>query len=359
MKTKSGLDRIDVPFEIKQFNEEDDDFFVFEGFASTFGNLDLVDDIVMRGAFVNSIEKQLPVVLWQHSSHEPIGITIKAEETSEGLFVRGQLPKDDTFVKGRVAPQMRIKSIKAMSIGFRIIDQELDLEDPRIRRIKEVDLLEISLVTFPANPKAVITAVKTVTPFLDLPLAEAGRVWDASAAIARIREFTDSIDEPTEKYREAFLWWDPEAPELFASYKLPYADVIDGTLTAIPRALNNAKARLDQTDIPEADKPGVLRNIERYQAKLEDEKQITIEVVKKITTRREFEKLLRDAGLSKSAAEIAASNKFNESLQGEPADDDAELKNALATMNKELDSKMLASEISKLSQKVTNHASIR
>lgn len=356
LKTKSGLDRIDVAFEIKSLHDDDEDdkFFIFEGLASTFGNLDLVDDIVMPGAFKESIEKQLPVVLWQHNSHEPIGMPVEIRETIEGLFIKARLPKEDVFVSGRVIPQLRIGSIKTMSIGFITLEFDIDLEDPRIRKLTKIDLKEVSLVTFPANPKAVITGIKTVTPFLDLPLADRGRVWDAAAAIARVREFTDSIDEPTEKYREAFLWWDPEAPELFASYKLPYADVIDGTLMAIPRALNNAKARLNQTDIPEADKPGVLRNIERYQAKLDDEKQITVEDVKKVTTRREFEKFLRDAGLSKSAAEIAASNKFNESLRGEPADDDVELKKALAAISSNFDSTLAANEISKISQRVGN-----
>ena len=241
MKTKSGLDRIDVAFEIKQF-DEDEEFFVFEGFASTFGNLDLVDDIILPGAFKESIEKSLPVVLWQHSSFEPIGMTVKAQETEQGLFVRVHMPKDDDFVKKRVMPQLRIGSIKTMSIGFHVIDKDLDLEDPRIRKLKKIDLLEISLVTFAANPKAVITGVKSLAEILD------------------------------------------------------------------------------KTEISEKDKSFLLESLQ----------QITVEDVKKVTTRREFEKFLRDAGLSKKAAEIVASNKFNESLQGEPADDDVELKEALA-----------------------------
>ena len=279
LKTKSGLDRINVPFEIKQFDEEDDDFFIFEGFASAFGNLDLVDDIVMPGAFKESIEKQFPVILWMHNRHEPIGMPMELRETTQGLFIKGKLPKDDDFVSGRVIPQMKVGSIGAMSIGFIALKEEFDLDDPRIRKLTKVNLKEISLVTsgFEANPEAIITGFKSLAEILN------------------------------------------------------------------------------KTEISDKDKSFLLKNIQENN---EDGKQITVEDVKKITTRRKFEKCLRDVGLSKKAAEIAASNKFNESLRGEPADDD-ELKNALATITQELDSKILAREISKLSQKVTNHVSIR
>lgn len=271
MKTKSGLDIIDVAFEIKSLHDDDEDdrFFIFEGLASTFGNLDLVDDIVMPGAFKESIEKQLPVILWQHNSHEPIGMPIEIRETIEGLFIKARLPKDDTFVSGRVIPQLRIGSIKTMSIGFITIEFDIDLEDPRIRKLTKVDLKEISLVTFAANPKAVITGIKSLVEMLD------------------------------------------------------------------------------KTEMSDKDKAFLLKNIQ-------DEKQTTVEDVKKITTRREFEKFLRDAGLSKKAAEIAASNKFNESLRGEPAADDVELKEALAAISATFDSTVAASEISKISQRIGN-----
>ena len=244
LKKKSGLDRIDVPFEVKNIfdDDADSDFFIFEGFASTFGNLDLVDDIVMPGAFSKSIEKSLPVILWQHNSNEPIGMTAEIKETHQGLFIRAKLPKDDSFVKNRVMPQLRIGSIKSMSIGFIVINQEIDLDDGRIRRLTEVDLKEVSSVTFPANEQAVITDVK----------------------------------------------------------------------------------------------------------------KITVDDVKEIKTRREFEKFLREAGLSKSAAEMVVSNKFNESLQGDPVDD-LELKNALKAMTEKFDEKMVLSELSKISKKVNTH----
>jgi len=150
--------RLEFGFEVKHFGDsEDPDFFFFEGLASTFGNIDLVDDIVEKGAFLKSIAEKMPVILWQHRSSEPIGMPMEIRETDQGLFIRVKLPKADTLVSGRVIPQMKIGSIRKMSIGFNIVDSEMD---GRLRRLKEIDLLEVSLVTFPANPQAGVSGFK-------------------------------------------------------------------------------------------------------------------------------------------------------------------------------------------------------
>lgn len=147
-----------VPVEIKLLEDMDDGFFRFEGLASTFGNIDLVDDIVERGAFVDSLSEKMPKILWQHDMFEPIGMPEVAKEVEAGLFVVAKLPKDDTLVKGRVIPQMRVGSITEMSIGFRV--KEFSIDEKGIRRLEKVDLKEISLVTFPANPLATVTGFK-------------------------------------------------------------------------------------------------------------------------------------------------------------------------------------------------------
>jgi HK97 family phage prohead protease len=154
------MEKLTVPFEIKEMNEKDDKFFVFEGLASTFGNVDLVDDVVDKGAFENSLVTRMPKVLWQHDTAEPIGMPEQIRETEQGLFLKGKLPKDDTFVTGRVIPQLKIGSISSMSIGFTVKDFEVE---DGIRHLKEVDLFEISLVTFPANTKAEVTGFKSIT----------------------------------------------------------------------------------------------------------------------------------------------------------------------------------------------------
>lgn len=157
-KNDNTIQRIEVDVEIKSM-DEDDEFFRFEGLASTFGNIDLVDDIVAKGAFVESLAKRDPIILWQHDMFEPIGMPEEVKETQEGLFVKVRLPKDDTLVSGRVIPQMKVGSIKKMSIGFRVQEASFNNETG-IRTLLKLDLREISLVTFPANPEAEVSAFK-------------------------------------------------------------------------------------------------------------------------------------------------------------------------------------------------------
>jgi HK97 family phage prohead protease len=348
-----AIEHIDVDFEIKQIFEDDDQLFRFEGLASTFGNIDLVDDIVARGAFEESIKQRMPKILWQHSSREPIGMPEIATETEEGLFIRAKLPKEDTFVSGRVIPQIKIGSINAMSIGF--IDQDSETNGQGIRTLKKIDLKEVSLVSFPANELALISGFKneskTVTPFENLALADRSRPWDASEAAGRIRTATGSTDSPSASYRKNFLWFDSSEPENFGSYKLPFVDIVDGKRMAIPRALNNAKARLDQTDIPASDKERVLSNINRYQDKLENSQPKSfyqIEDLKDLTA-RELEKCLRDSGIfSRKAAAYMANLP-----QGELV---ANNNDALTELLTNADKYLKAQEINKIMKKVSSYA---
>ncbi|RLC69268.1 MAG: HK97 family phage prohead protease [Chloroflexi bacterium] len=172
---KKNFCSIVVPFEITKSeviknDETGDEFFHFKGYASTFGNIDKANDVVVKGAFVNSINihksrnEDFPA-LWQHDTHTPIGVlpVVDMFEDSKGLFVHGILPLEDTFVSGRVKPQMKVGSVRKMSIGFNIVEatDEKDSETNMwIRFIKEADLMEISLVTFPCNTEADITEVK-------------------------------------------------------------------------------------------------------------------------------------------------------------------------------------------------------
>jgi HK97 family phage prohead protease len=161
-----------IPFEVKQIgdDDEDDSFHIFEGMGSTFGNVDLGDDVVVKGAFSKSLKEREPVILWQHDMREPIGTPIELKETDKGLFVKARMPKEDTLVSGRIMPQMRAKSIKSMSIGFSVTEFEIE---KGIRHIKEAKLFEISLVTIPMNPKAEVTNFKSASTALVLEQLEA------------------------------------------------------------------------------------------------------------------------------------------------------------------------------------------
>jgi hypothetical protein len=193
------------------------------------------------------------------------------------------------------------------------------------------------------NPAARITEVKAAVPFQDLPLAAQDRPWDGNAAITRVREFTDSSEQPTSDYRRGFTWFDQSAPDQFGSYKLPIADVIDGRLTAVPRGIFAAAAALQGArggvDIPEADRPRVIQHLERYYAKMgidspfgDDEKQYFVADDIKTWTERDVEKFLRDTGMmSKSAAKTLA-GKLDVKQKPNDNEDNQELKNLMTEL---------------------------
>ncbi len=188
-------------FELRGSNTKDD-FFEFEGMASTFQK-DLDNDVIEKGAFKESLTKRLPVILFQHDSNAPIGVTTEAFEKSDGLFIKAKLPIDDDLVKGRVIPQMKVGSIKSMSIGFSMLRDDIEMEGD-IRHIKKVDLHEISLVTFPANTGAKVTGFKSeLKDILELKnkrelenhLRELGMSQKAAVYLASKVEFADEIHE--------------------------------------------------------------------------------------------------------------------------------------------------------------------
>ena len=136
---------------------------VFSGYASTFGNVDNGNDIVAKGAFTKSLAERPASkvkLLSQHKTDEPIGIFTEVFEDSKGLFVRGKLALGTQ--KGRETYElMKLGAIDGMSIGFRANpEKQIYNESKRTRTLKEVQLLEISLVTVPMNERAMVQSVK-------------------------------------------------------------------------------------------------------------------------------------------------------------------------------------------------------
>lgn len=154
--------------------KEPDQDGVFEGYASVFGIVDQGMDVVERGAFRKSLGSRKVKMLWQHDTSMPIGVWDEIYEDERGLFVRGRLLKE--VEKGREAMALlRAGAIDSMSIGYRTIEA-IPEGDGRVRKLMEVDLFEISLVTFPMLPDAKVTNVKSITTERDFEkfLREAG-----------------------------------------------------------------------------------------------------------------------------------------------------------------------------------------
>jgi uncharacterized protein len=155
-----------VGFQLEDLKSRGDDGWSFSGYASTFGNIDEGGDVVLRGAFENSLAHRVPRLLWQHDMHEPIGRTLSLKEDDHGLH--GDFLISRT-TRGRDAYQLlRDGAIDSMSIGYIPDEQEFD-DEHNVRKLKSVDLLEISLVSIPMNEEARVTAVKAAHRPLPTP----------------------------------------------------------------------------------------------------------------------------------------------------------------------------------------------
>lgn len=136
----------------------------FEGYASTSGNVDRGGDIVEKGAFRRSLDRyastgKRPKMLWQHDPRKVIGVWDSMQEDEKGLFVKGRVLLD--LALGReVHTLMKAGAIDSMSIGYRTVKSDFEGPNSEIRRLTEVELFEVSLVTFPMNEMAEITNVK-------------------------------------------------------------------------------------------------------------------------------------------------------------------------------------------------------
>lgn len=147
---------LDVPLNIKSVDESGR----FSGYGSVFDVKDSYSDIVVKGAFEKSLQSgRMPALLWQHKDDEPIGVYTKANEDDTGLYLEGSLLVDDDALAKRAYAHLKAGSLSGLSIGYRVIDEEYDKER-NAWLLKEIDLWEVSLVTFPANDSARVADVK-------------------------------------------------------------------------------------------------------------------------------------------------------------------------------------------------------
>lgn len=153
--------QFDVRMEFKEITADGR----FSGYASTFGgDPDSYGDVIAPGAFTDSLARNGYggngiKMLWQHDTDDVIGVWSMLREDPRGLYVEGQLALG--VQRGKEAYELlKLGAVNAMSIGFRVNRFSEDREK-EVRTLEEIDLYEISLVTFPANTSATILSVKT------------------------------------------------------------------------------------------------------------------------------------------------------------------------------------------------------
>jgi len=256
--------------EIKQEDISEDGSFT--GYLAVFDNVDSWGDAIKKGAFKKTLrERKQFTLFYQHDYDKPIG-KFTGKEDGHGLLIDAELNLDLPLAQ-EVHSNLKKSILNGLSIGF---DSVKWLLDKGVRLLKEVKLWEGSVVSFPANELALVTSVKSVVPYQDLPLADTAREWDSAAAKKRVLAWAgDDLDEASvqRKYQRGFVWYDREAADTLAAYKLPITDVIDGTLTAVPKGVFAAAAAVQGArggvDIPESDMARVRSHLSRYYKKLD------------------------------------------------------------------------------------------
>lgn len=140
--------------------EENEPKGTFEGYASTYNNIDLEGDTFASGAFDKFLNKTTTIkLLFNHDYNKPVGLG-KLENTDKGLRLKGSLNLQ-TQTGRDLYSNMQFGIVDSMSVGAYIHKYEIDYEDDKkIFKITEASLAEVSLVTSPANEEAKITAVK-------------------------------------------------------------------------------------------------------------------------------------------------------------------------------------------------------
>jgi HK97 family phage prohead protease len=166
-------------FEVKSLDEKT---FEFEGYASTFNNIDLGGDKVLPGAFKKTVKEnrgKFPI-LADHDPSNQIGWNREASEDQTGLVVRGKLLVND-IAKARekyslMKEALELEAKAGLSIGYLPIKWEIDEDKEtggRYRKLKEIKLYEYSFVTFPMNTEAMATAAKELEWLEDMHDPEA------------------------------------------------------------------------------------------------------------------------------------------------------------------------------------------
>lgn len=178
-------------FEVKASGNDGE----IEGYASVFKVVDSYREAVQPGAFINSLTKRKASgirMLWQHNADEPIGVWTDLAEDQKGLYCKGRLLVQESDIARKAHGLLKASALDGLSIGYREIKAEPDPDKQGVVNLLELDLREISIVTFAANDRARVETVKSILASGEMPtvrqfeehLRDAGFSKRLAAAIA-------------------------------------------------------------------------------------------------------------------------------------------------------------------------------
>jgi len=236
-----------------------------------------------------------PIVIWGHdyySRNLPLGRNLWLKPDKKGIRAKTEYYVKDEFAR-KVYEYRRDGFPLAQSIGFIPVDwedyneEEAKSNNGARRKYTKWILLEYSDVLVPSNPEALQIAEekgllidnleKAIGGSKTLPL-DPDSSWDAAGAEARMRNAAGGPDKDKinwATYRKGFAWYDKNDAENYGAYKLPFADIKDGKLTAIWRGVAAAMAALlgarGGVDIPDSERKAVYNFLVSYYKRFEKE----------------------------------------------------------------------------------------
>jgi hypothetical protein len=158
------LKRKQFAFEVKEINAIGE----FSGYGSIFDVKDSQGDIVVKGAFDRTLKdwaskSKLPKMLWQHDTHEPIGGYTTMRPDEKGLYVEGKVLVEAGATEQRAYTHLKAGTVDGLSIGYTLFPGGMEYDKGRDAfLLKDIELWELSVVTFPACAPALVDTVKAV-----------------------------------------------------------------------------------------------------------------------------------------------------------------------------------------------------
>lgn len=374
--------------------EQKNDFFVV-GYASV-PVKDRHDELITEDALKKAADGLLKpannTLFLNHNYDRPIGKIIESKYTKGGLLIKAIV----TETEPKIRQQIKEGLWTSLSIGG-IIHAFEEIPDEKTGEknlhITDIEIVEVSLVGVPANAEANLIEVvaksldknlkkskkeeenvkkkqiqKSIVAYQDLPLTERDMEWDGTQAESRVRAWAGGPEKEKidwKKYRKAFTWYDSEDQENFGSYKLQVADIVDGSLKAVPRAvfaiaavLNGARGGVSISD---EEKQAVYNHIVKYYEKMDEEPpELKLSVEEETLTKKKSEEKEKSESKKENKEEVDEENNLDEEIEEEKVEDiTSDLDGAVETLAELLDVEEekiwdFISEITKKDEKMTD-----
>lgn len=270
-KAAVDLDQVQYATVPVQWKAADDDAGEVEGYAATFGNVDLQGDVILKGAFKRTLRNwasakaRIPLVDGHMAADTErlLGSVSSAREDDTGLKFKA------VFSRTQRAQDARTKAVEGhlsgVSIGWLPVPGGITFEETAegiVRVLKEIRLLEISLTPVPANPEAVLTGAKSAIGAHGTATSDGS--WDEAPNKRRLPNSAAAL-------RAAHAWRDPDGDaDAKATYRFIHHFVAEGgsvgaaSLTACSTGIGVLNGGRGGTTIPDSDRRGVYNHLARH-----------------------------------------------------------------------------------------------